>query len=553
MWAPAKPPLWGPMYVSALSRQPAILLATISVLIGLVWYALGRPVAMSRSPLAAGEKLACVSYAPFRGTQSPLDRSLVVPPEQIDADLERLSEITSCVRTYSTDQGLDRVPEFARKHGLSVLQGIWLGRNADRNKVEIDTGIALAKQYSDVVRGLIVGNEVLLRGELAPIDLRAIIQRVRLESGIPVTYADVWEFWLKNRELATTVDYITIHILPYWEDFPVAADRAARHIVETYAKVTASFPGKDIMLGEVGWPSAGRMRDGALPSPSNQAQVIHEVLIAAKRGNWAMNLIEAFDQPWKRQLEGTVGGHWGLLDSEKRAPKFRWGGRVSDHPLWIYQGLLGIMLALVTFAAAYFAARSDGEDCLEKVNWIPISGTGLAGGLFLGWTLAQAPLESLSATDWVRSSILIFLAFFAPPIAAATITRQAPIAGFATVLDPLFWRAAAPLERLFSGLLLLTVIAAMAIALGLVFDPRYRDFPFAPLTGPIVSLFIATFASPPGLKRQSVAEPISAAILAVSAIYIWFNETPLNWQAGWFAALLLILAATCLRLRVVQS
>ena len=106
---------------------------------------------------------------------------------------------------------------------------------------------------------------------------------------------------------------------------------------------------------------------------------------------------------------------------------------------------------------------------------------------------------------------------------------------------------------MFSGCQLLIVIVSITLALGLVFDPRYRDFQFAPLTGPIVSVFIAGFVCPSGMKRQGVAEPIAAAVLAVSAIYIWFNETPWNWQAGWFVALLLILSAACLRLRVAQS
>jgi len=541
------------MLFLALSRQPAILVAAVSVLIGLVWYALGRPIAMPHAPLAPNEKIACVSYAPFRGAQSPLDRSLTVPAEQIDADIEQLSKITSCVRTYAIAQGLDRVPEFARKHGLTVLQGIWLGRDPERNHQEVQTGIALAQQYPDVIRGLVVGNEVLLRGEMAAVDLRDVIEGVRREVATPVTYADVWEFWLKNPELASVVDFVTIHILPYWEDFPVAAERAARHVSETYGKVTASFPGKKVMLGEVGWPSAGRMRDGALPSPSNQALVMHEVLAAARRGNWPVNLMEAFDQPWKRQLEGTVGGHWGLLDSDKRALKFRWGGYVSDRPLYVFQGLLGILLGLVTFAAAYFSSRSEGEDKPPTINWLPISGIALAGGLFLGWALVQAPLESLTIMDWMRSIILIFLAFVTPPVVAAAIVRDTPLGGFVTVLDPLFWRAAKPLERLVVGLFVLSTIAAIAIALGLVFDPRYRDFPFAPLTGPVLTLFIATFASPPGLKRQAVAEQISAAVLAASAVYIVFNETALNWQAQWFSILLLILAAACLRLRVAQS
>lgn len=552
-WAFQSRGLGGWMSLTALNRQPAMLLVGVSVLIGLAWYVLGHPKTMPRSPLAANEKLACVSYAPFRESQSPLDPELTIPPEQIDADLERLAGIAACVRTYSTAHGLDRIPEFARKHGLSVLQGIRLGRDPAQNESEIETGILLARQYRDVIRALIVGSEVLLRGEMAPQSLRDIIERVKREAGVPVSYADIWEYWLKNRELAPAVDFVTIHILPYWEDVPVPAESAARYVVETYAKVAASFPGKEIMLGEVGWPSAGRMREAALPSPSNQALVLHQVIRAAKRGHWPMNLTEAYDQPWKRQVEGTVGGHWGLLDGETRAPKFQWGKAVNDHPFWIYQGLVGILLGWVVFAAAYFSARTEGEDAPAAIDWLPVAGMALAGGLFAGWALIQATLESFTAIDWIRSAILVFLAFAVPPVAAAAVARRTPMGGFVTVLDSLFWRSARPLERLLAALMVLAVVSAIAISLGLVFDPRYRDFPFAPLTGPAAALLIAAVVSPPGLKRQGIAEAISAALLASSAIYISFNETPLNWQAQWFAALLLALAAACLRLRVARS
>ena len=83
-----------------------------------------------------------------------------------------------------------------------------------------------------------------------------------------------------------------------------------------------AFPGKEVLIGEVGWPSAGRMREGALPSPVKQARVILDDLALSKRENFNVNIIEAFDQPWKRALEGTVGGHWGLFEAATRAPKF---------------------------------------------------------------------------------------------------------------------------------------------------------------------------------------------------------------------------------------
>ena len=142
---------------------------------------------------------------------------------------------------------------------------------------------------------------------------------------MPVTYADVWEFWLRNRDVAAAVDFITIHILPYWEDFPIPARNAAAHVESIRRRMVAAFPGKEVIIGEVGWPSAGRMREGALPSPANQARVIQDVLALGKRENFRVNVIEAFDEPWKRALEGTVGGHWGLLDDASARAEIRLG------------------------------------------------------------------------------------------------------------------------------------------------------------------------------------------------------------------------------------
>ena len=142
-----------------------------------------------------------------------------------------------------------------------------------------------------------------------------------------MTYADVWEFWLRHRDVAAAVDFITVHILPYWEDHPIPVGQAARHVDLIRKQVVAAFPDKEIFLGEFGWPSAGRMREGALPSPVNAARVLQEVVAQGKRENYRVNLIEAYDQPWKRKLEGTVGGFWGLYDAYERKAKFVWGAR----------------------------------------------------------------------------------------------------------------------------------------------------------------------------------------------------------------------------------
>ena len=100
---------------------------------------------------------------------------------------------------------------------------------------------------------------------------------------MPVTYADVWEYWLRYREIYNVVDFITIHILPYWEDFPVRAKFAATHVNVIRQRMAVTFPGKEILIGETGWPSEGRMREAALPSRTNQARVVSEILDSPSR------------------------------------------------------------------------------------------------------------------------------------------------------------------------------------------------------------------------------------------------------------------------------
>ena len=195
-----------------------------------MWWWLATPITLARAPIDPNAKLLCVSYAPFRGAQTPLDPTTHISAEQIAQDLAQLAKISDCVRTYSIENGLDQVPALAAKAGLKVMQGIWLGSNRLKNAIQIATAVRLSKEYPGVITSLVVGNEVLLRGEMTTADLVAIIRSVKAQVAVPVTYADVWEYWLKNREVYDAVDFVTIHILPYWEDFPIRAKFAATHV-----------------------------------------------------------------------------------------------------------------------------------------------------------------------------------------------------------------------------------------------------------------------------------------------------------------------------------
>src|ERR1700726_3541136 len=211
-------------------RTPLALLLISLGAIAAVWWWLATPITLARAPIDPDAKLQCVSYAPFRDVRTPLLLNTHIAPEQIAQDLAQLARITDCVRTYSIENGLDQVPELAAKAGLKVIQGIWLGSNRLKNLAQISTVVRLTKEYPDVISAVVVGNEVLLRGEMTSADLAATIRSVKSQVAVPVTYADVWEYWLRNREVYDAVDFVTIHILPYWEDFPIRAKYAAAHV-----------------------------------------------------------------------------------------------------------------------------------------------------------------------------------------------------------------------------------------------------------------------------------------------------------------------------------
>jgi hypothetical protein len=167
-----------------------------------------------------------------------------------------------------------------------------------------------------VIDLLIVGNEVLLRGDLEPAALVQVLADARRGSAVPVSYADVWAFWDKHGvALMPHVDVVSIHILPYWEDQPVGVDAAVDHVYRISAAMKQRFAGRPVLVAETGWPAAGRQRGPAAPGRFEQARFVRELLARHAVEPLGFNVVEGFDQPWKRRLEGEMGGAWGLFDA----------------------------------------------------------------------------------------------------------------------------------------------------------------------------------------------------------------------------------------------
>jgi exo-beta-1,3-glucanase (GH17 family) len=532
-------------------RTPLALLVISLGAIAAVWWWLATPINLVRAPIDPDAKLLCVSYAPFRGDQTPLQLTTHIESEQIAQDLAQLVKITDCVRTYSIDNGLDQVPALAAKVGLKVIQGIWLGSNRLKNLAQISTVVGLTKQYPAVISSVVVGNEVLLRGEMTTSDLAATIRSVKSQVAVPVTYADVWEYWLRNREVYDAVDFVTIHILPYWEDFPIRAKYAAIHVDSIRKRMAVAFPGKEILIGETGWPSAGRMRDAALPSRTNQARVVSEILDLAKRENFRVNLIEAYDQPWKRQLEGTVGGYWGLIDSVQRALKYPPGVAISNYPYLKLQMGCGMALSILTFGAGWLTLRRR-PWTPRLVSWVAVGCSATTAGILVGIAADKMLYESYGIGGWLGWGALLAAAIASPLLCANALMSGRSLPTFLELLGPRDQRTSSVPTILLGAALLVTAVIGAETALGFVFDPRYKDFPFAALTMAVVPFATLMLLNRPQDGSRPIAESVFAGVLAGSALYTIFNEGADNWQSLWTCAAYFLLAVTLWRARAAQ-
>ncbi len=294
-------------------------------------------------------QLASLSYAPFASSDHP-DYGARPTPEQIRADLKAIAPYTRAIRLYSSTGGTELVPPIAAEFGLKVTVGAWISKDKERNAREIAAAIDLARHNSNV-DAIVVGNETILRDEMPLSGLIKLIKKVKRESPVPVTTGEIGSVWLEHPELASAVDFVAAHVLPYWNG--IDASHAVDYTIEFYDKLRRALPGKRIVIAEFGWPSAGYNFQNAFPGRTEQAVVLRDFVSRAQAYGIDYNIVEAIDQPWKT-FEGGVGPYWGIFDASRQA-KFSWTGPIDDPDYFKRAGLavlLGLLLSLPILALA---------------------------------------------------------------------------------------------------------------------------------------------------------------------------------------------------------
>ncbi|MBO0755328.1 MAG: glycosyltransferase, partial [Bradyrhizobiaceae bacterium] len=330
--------------------------------------------------------LASVSYSPL---QRHPEEGYKPTVGQIRGDLKTLAPYARAIRTYSSTGGVELVPRIAADYGLRVTVGAWLGDKKQVNQSELRCAIDLVRKNRNV-NAIVVGNETIYRAQPALFDdedpdqspcpdakqmplfgdkelsaeeqqqikaardkpditrsngdhvsaenrvkqdinvarLIKVIQRVKRETDgrVPVTTGEIFSVWEDHPELVSAVDFIAVHILPYWNG--LAASDAVDYTIQKYNQLRERYPGKRIVIAEFGWPSGGYNNKSAEPGRMEQAEILRDFIARAETYGIDYNIIEAYDKPWKT-FEGSVGQYWGLFDAF-REPKFSWSGPITN-------------------------------------------------------------------------------------------------------------------------------------------------------------------------------------------------------------------------------
>ncbi len=136
-----------------------------------------------------------------------------------------------------------------------------------------------------------------------------------------------------------------------------------------------------------------------------------------------------------------------------------------------------------------------------------------------------------------------------PLLCANALMSGRALPAFAELIGPREMRTRSLPAGLLGVVLLVTALAATESALGLMFDPRSRDFPFASLTMAAVPIWAVTLLNRAKPEVCATSESVFAGLFAAAALYILLNEGVQNWQSLWTAAALFLLGAALWRSR----
>lgn len=242
---------------------------------------------------------------------SPLTEELIVK------QLAAVSGFADTVRIYGSAGELEKAYPIAYDMGFSVIGTAWLSGDDAADKAELDALISHCS--SGLARIACVGSETLLRGDLTVQELIDDIRYVRerlTDDSIPVTTAESIGFLLEEPSLRAACDILMPNCYPYWSG--VSIDGAAEDFARSISSLQAKAGGKEIVVSETGWPTAGQSVGQADAGESEASRYFEEIRAWSIASGIPVLWFDAADEPWKASEEGAGGAHWGFLTKDFR-------------------------------------------------------------------------------------------------------------------------------------------------------------------------------------------------------------------------------------------
>jgi exo-beta-1,3-glucanase (GH17 family) len=256
--------------------------------------------------------VAGLNFGPYIDGQDP-NLGAQVDAAQLMARMELIRPYTAWIRSFGSTNGLEETGAIAHSLALKAAVGAWISDDLVANERELQNLIAAGQ--AGEADTLIVGSEVLLRGDLSEDTLIDYINRVKQAvPGVPVTYADAYDVLLAHPAILDAVDIVYVNYYPYWQGLPI--DLAVAAIHDWHAQVTAAAAGKQVVVSETGWPSNGESVGRAVPSAENAAFFFQNFVSWARANSVEYFYFEAYDETWKADYEGPQGAHWGVWDKD---------------------------------------------------------------------------------------------------------------------------------------------------------------------------------------------------------------------------------------------
>ena len=257
-------------------------------------------------------KIHGICFSVYDENQKPGDD---ISDEQILKKLEIIKPHVKWIRTFSCSDENMRIPILAKELGFKTLVGAWLGKDLDKNQIEVDKLIELCNDgYIDVAA---VGNEVMYRKDLSEEKLIEYIKYVKskIKTKVPVGYVDAYYEFSSRPSITDVCDVILTNCYPYWEGCNI--DYSLIYMKQMFYHARDVANGKRVIITETGWPSKGSSLRGADPSNKNFLKYFINAQKWSYEEEIEMFYFSSFDESWKINSEGDVGAFWGIWDKNE--------------------------------------------------------------------------------------------------------------------------------------------------------------------------------------------------------------------------------------------